>query len=177
MMRSIKLDYASSRSPSLLGLAVFVLAFIIAVVGLQRYNSINQQLQAIDSTILHLKKEAGLKEPNKQVKEKSSTELLAKMDNAKKTADFLLIPWGDVFSSLESAALADSALLSVEPDSKKRQLKITAEAKNKQVMFNYMQRLEATPKLSGVYLLKHEMLEDVDQHPVRFVLAAKWGAQ
>jgi len=176
-MRSIKLDYASSRSPSLLGLVIFVLAFIVVVVGLQRYNSINQQLLAIDSSLLHLKKESGLQQPNQQVKEKSSSELLAKMDFAKKTADFLLIPWGDVFFALETAALADSALLAVEPDSKKRQLKITAEAKNKQVMFNYMQRLEATPKLAGVYLLKHEILEDVDQHPVRFVLAAKWGDQ
>lgn len=176
-MRSIKLDYASSRGPSLVGLVMFALALIAVIAGWQKYNTINQQLQTIDNTMLHLKKESGLKEPNKQVKEKSSTELLAKMDNAKKTADFLLIPWGDVFSSLESASLADSALLSVEPDSKKRQLKITAEAKNKEVMFSYIQRLEATSKLSGVYLLKHEISEDVDQHPVRFVLAAKWGEQ
>jgi len=173
-MRSIKLDYASSRSPSLAGLAIFALALIVVIVGWQRYNTINQHMQLTDQTIQQLKKESGLKEPAQQVKAKSSTELLAKMDNAKKVADFLLIPWGEVFASLESATLEDSALLSIEPDSKKRQLKITAEAKNKDVMFNYMQRLEATPELSGVYLLKHEILEDVDQHPIRFVLAAKW---
>lgn len=173
-MRSIKLDYASSRGPSLVGLVMFALALIAVIAGWQKYNTINRHIQVTDQTIQQLKKESGLKEPIKQVKEKSSNELLAKMDNAKKLADFLLIPWGEVFASLESASLEDSALLSIEPDSKKRQLKITAEAKNKDVMFSYIQRLEATPELSGVYLLKHEILEDVDQHPIRFVLVAKW---
>jgi len=173
-MRSIKLDYASSRSPSLVGLAIFALAIIVLIAGWQKYSTIKYRTQITDRTIQQLKKESGLKEPSKQVKEKSSTELLVKMDNAKKLADFLLIPWGNVFTSLESAALEDSALLSIEPDSKKRQLKITAEAKNKDVMFSYMQRLENTAELSDVYLLKHEILDDVDQHPIRFVLIAKW---
>ena len=174
-MRSIKLDYASSNWPSLAGLVIFALSLIVFIIGWQRYGSINQSMLLADQTIQKLKKESGLKEPAVQVKAKSSSELLAKMDDAKKVADFLLIPWGDVFASLESASLEDTALLSIEPDSKKRQLKITAEAKNKDVMFSYMQRLEDTPELSAVYLLKHEILEDVDQHPIRFVLAAEWA--
>lgn len=88
-----------------------------------------------------------------------------------------MIPWGDVLNSLEASALDDLALLAIEPDAKKRQLKITAEAKNKDILFSYLEKLEASDELANVYLLKHEIVEDVDQHPIRFVAVATWKDQ
>jgi hypothetical protein len=173
-MRAIKLDFVSSNAPSLAGLGVLALALIFIATGWPYYNAVNERMRTIDKQIQQLKNESGFKEPSKQVQKKSSAELLVKMEDARKLADFLLIPWGDVFSALEAVSLEDLALLSIEPDSKKRQLKITAEAKDKDVMFDYIKRLDATSELSDVYLLKHEIMEDVDQHPIRFVVVAKW---
>jgi hypothetical protein len=176
-MRAIHLDFASNRKPSLLGLVMFVFALLVLMMVWQRYTYINQQLLTLDQSIQELKERKGLKTAEPKLQAKSSADLLAKIEEAKKLASFLMIPWGDVLNALESSALDDLALLAIEPDAKKRQLKITAEAKNKDVMFSYLEKLEESSELANVYLLKHEIFEDVDQHPIRFVAVATWKDQ
>jgi nitrate reductase NapAB chaperone NapD len=143
----------------------------------QRHHNINQQLVMLNQSILQLKASKGLQPAEPELQAKSSADLLAKIEEAKKLANFLMVPWGDVFNALEASALNDLALLAIEPDAKKRQLKITAEAKNKDILFSYLEKLEASDELANVYLLKHEIVEDVDQHPIRFVAVATWKDQ
>lgn len=173
-MRAIQLDFASSRKPSMQGLLMFALALLALMMVWQRHTHINQALLTLDQSILELKERKGLKPAEPQLQAKSSADLLANIEEAKKLASFLMIPWGDVFNALETSALDDLALLAIEPDAKKRQLKITAEAKNKDIMFSYLEKLEGSDELANVYLLKHEIIEDVDQHPIRFVAVATW---
>ena len=173
-MRAIHLDFASSRKPSMLGLVMFALALLLLTIIWQRHSHINQELLTLDQSILELKERKGLKPAEPQLQAKSSADLLANIEEAKKLASFLMIPWGDVFNALETSAIDDLALLAIEPDAKKRQLKITAEAKNKDIMFSYLEKLEGSDELANVYLLKHEVVEDVDQHPIRFVAVATW---
>ena len=173
-MRAIQLDFASSRKPSMLGLLMFALALLALMMVWQRHTHINQALLTLDQSILELKERKGLKPAEPQLQAKSSADLLANIEEAKKLASFLMIPWGDVLNALEASALDDLALLAIEPDAKKRQLKITAEAKNKDILFSYLEKLEASSELANVYLLKHEIVEDVDQHPIRFVAVATW---
>jgi hypothetical protein len=173
-MSAIHLDYALSRKPSVLGLVMFALALLALLTIWQRHHNINQELVMLDQSILQLKASKGLQPAEPQLQAKSSADLLDKIQEAKKLASFLMIPWGDVLSALEAAALNDLALLAIEPDAKKRQLKITAEAKNKDILFSYLEKLEASDELANVYLLKHEIVEDVDQHPIRFVAVATW---
>ncbi len=176
-MRAIQLDFASSRKPSMLGLVMFALALLLLTIIWQRHTNINQELLTLDQSIQELKERKGLKPAEPQLQAKSSADLRANIEEAKKLASFLMIPWGDVFNALETAALDDLALLAIEPDAKKRQLKITAEAKNKDIMFSYLEKLEESDELANVYLLKHEIVEDVDQHPIRFVAVATWKDQ
>ena len=176
-MRAIQIDFASSRKPSMLGIAMFALALLVLTIIWQRHADINQQLLTLDQSIQELKERKGLQPTEPQLQAKSSADLLAKIEEAKKLAGFLMIPWGDVFNALETAASDDLALLAIEPDAKKRQLKITAEAKNKDILFSYLEKLEASDELANVYLLKHEIVEDVDQHPIRFVAVATWKDQ
>jgi len=176
-MRAIHLDYASSRKPSLAGQVIFAIALLAMMTIWQRHTDINQQLLTLDQSIQQLKALKGLQPAESQLQAKSSADLLAKIEEAKKLAAFLMIPWGDVLNALEAAALNDLALLAIEPDAKKRQLKITAEAKNKDILFSYLEKLEASNELTNVYLLKHEIVEDVDQHPIRFVAVATWKDQ
>lgn len=176
-MRAIQLDFASSRKPSMLGLLMFALALLALMMVWQRHTHINQALLTLDQSILELKERKGLKPAEPQLQSKSSADLLANIEEAKKLASFLMIPWGDVLNALEASALDDLALLAIEPDAKKRQLKITAEAKNKDIMFNYLEKLEVSSELANVYLLKHEVFDDVDQHPIRFVAVASWKDQ
>jgi NADH:ubiquinone oxidoreductase subunit D len=174
MMHPISLDYISNRKPSLVGMVVLVVS-VILLIGLTKFNfELQQQIRRLDQSIQELKITHGLNKESHKPQPKSSAEQLEKIEEAKKLAAFLMIPWGDLFNALEGASLEDVAILSIEPDSKKRELKINAEAKNVKVMFSYLERLEASHDLVNVYLLKHEILEDVDQHPIRFMVMANW---
>jgi len=173
-MRALNLDYVSTRTPSIPGLLVMIAALITIVSAWLFYQQAQQQTKLLDQQLQHVRELSGIKLSEAPVQKKSSAELLNQIEQARKMADFLLVPWGQVFTALEIAALDDAAVLAIGPDSKKRQLKITIEAKNQDVMFDYIHRLETTPQLSDVYLLKHEIMEDADQKPIRFVVVAKW---
>ena len=173
-MRAISLDYSASDMPSLAVLGMFLIACTAAILSWHYFFTLDQQALKIGTAVVQARTAAGLGKTEGHQQVKSSPAAVAAMQQARQTADFLLIPWGSVFAALEMSAVNDIALLSIEPDAKKKQLKIVVEARNEKVMFGYMERLEATPQLSDVYMLKHEILQDVAQQPLRFVLAASW---
>ncbi|WP_148415776.1 hypothetical protein [Noviherbaspirillum massiliense] len=86
----------------------------------------------------------------------------------------LTMPWEQMFSTFELATSKDIALLSMEPDPKKKMVRVTAESKTTQAMLAYIRRLEKSVLLDDVVLLKHEVqLKDPEQ-PVRFVVTSAW---
>jgi len=174
MMHPIWLDYASGRKPSMLGITILAISVILLISAAQFNHTLQQQVLELDQSIQRVKTSRGLNKEAPKTQAKSSADLVAKIEEAKKLAAFLMIPWGDLFTTLEGAALDDVAILSIEPDSKKHELRINAEAKNTVLMFSYLERLEASHHFLNVYLLKHEILDDQDQHPIRFMVVANW---
>ncbi|WP_018989396.1 PilN domain-containing protein [Aromatoleum toluclasticum] len=83
-------------------------------------------------------------------------------------------PWQALFATLESLASDDVALLSLTPDARKGQLRITAEARDLGAMLAYHRKLEDTAVLRDVSLVNHEFAEQVQGRPVRFSLVASW---
>lgn len=83
-------------------------------------------------------------------------------------------PWQALFVALEGLASDDVALLSLTPDARKRQVRITAEARDLGAMLAYHRKLEGTPALRDVSLVSHEFAEQVQGRPVRFSLVASW---
>lgn len=80
--------------------------------------------------------------------------------------------WDLVFLALESARSPDVALLAIEPDAAKSLLRVTAEAKGKREMLAYVARLHAAQPLEQVMLESHEVLVQVPEKPVRFIVSA-----
>lgn len=85
-------------------------------------------------------------------------------------------PWGELFATLEKADSRDVALLAFTPDPARGQIKIYAEARNLGAMLAYHRRLEGGA-LRQVALVEHDMKEENGSAPVRFHIAANWGAQ
>lgn len=83
-------------------------------------------------------------------------------------------PWQQLFAMLEAMPQEDVALLSLTPDARKGQVRISAEARNLEAMLQYHQRLERSDELSDVSLLNHEVVAGQAEHPVRFNLTATW---
>ncbi|MBE3028108.1 hypothetical protein GQ37_020995 [Janthinobacterium sp. BJB1] len=89
----------------------------------------------------------------------------------------LNLPWRDLQDALASATPPAIALLALEPDARKRVLKITAETTGSDAMVAYIAQLKQQELFgSRVQLLRHEINALDPNHPLRFQLEARWGA-
>ena len=88
----------------------------------------------------------------------------------------LNLPWRDLQDALASATPPAIALRALDPDARKRVLKITAETTGSDAMVAYVAQLKQQ-ELFGtrVQLLRHEINELDPNRPLRFQLEARWG--
>jgi len=69
------------------------------------------------------------------------------------------------------------ALIALEPDPRKRSLKITAETRTSDEMVDYVAALKEQESFSGVILTRHEINDADPNRPLRFQLEATWLAR
>lgn len=84
----------------------------------------------------------------------------------------LALPWGGLIVLLEEASTADVALLTLQPDAEQRVLRLSGEARDREAMFEYLQRLSAAPALAEVHLVSHQVQRDAAGHPIQFSVQA-----
>jgi Tfp pilus assembly protein PilN len=87
----------------------------------------------------------------------------------------LNLPWRDLAAALADATPASIALLALEPDAKRRTLRISAEAKNSDDMLAYITRLQAEEWFTSVVLMRHEVMQEDPNRPLRFQVSVQWG--
>jgi hypothetical protein len=88
-------------------------------------------------------------------------------------------PWTRLLAELEAASRDSNgqvAVLSIEPDAAKHQVRISGESADLPLALAYVQRLQASPLMRYPMLDSHEVRSDDPQHPVRFALTAEWRA-
>ncbi|MDL2356071.1 MAG: PilN domain-containing protein [Pseudomonadota bacterium] len=88
----------------------------------------------------------------------------------------LNLPWRDLHDAVAAATPAAIALLALEPDPRRRSIKITAEAKTSDDMIAYVEQLKQQPLFADVALLRHEINATDPNRPIRFQLDAEWSA-
>ncbi len=84
----------------------------------------------------------------------------------------LTLPWGPLVRALERSASRDVALLQLQPDAQSRVLKLTAEARNREAMFDYVRRLAASGPVAEAHIVSHQVQKDDPQRPIQFALQA-----
>lgn len=89
----------------------------------------------------------------------------------------LNLPWRDLYDMVRAATPASVALLALEPDAKRRTLRLTAEAKTSDDMFAYVGKLQEQAWFTNVVLTRHEVAEQDPNRPLRFQISAQWGGQ
>ncbi|MGB2815713.1 MAG: hypothetical protein WBA53_18515 [Burkholderiaceae bacterium] len=83
-------------------------------------------------------------------------------------------PWDRTFSALEAADQPGVALLAIDPDPRRDELRIIAESKDMTGMLAYLDQLRAQPAFGDVALQQHEVRMDDPGRPIRFTLLAQW---
>jgi Tfp pilus assembly protein PilN len=173
-MRALNLDFRRRESEaSWPGIALLVVALAGAVVTGNQYLEQADELAAAKASIRD-SAAATRKNAKATIASGDPQALAAELKHAGEILLQLTLPWGELFTSTESAGTPDVALLSIESDTDKRRVKITGEAKSLESILDYLRYLEARPELADVYLQSHELQKQDPQQPVRFVLNAEW---
>src|SRR5262249_8208967 len=73
-----------------------------------------------------------------------------------------------LIGAIEGAATRDVAILQLQPDAEHSVLRLTAEARNRDAMFEYLKRLGAARELTNVVLVSHQGQKDEPQQPIQF---------
>jgi len=89
----------------------------------------------------------------------------------------LNLPWRDLYDTVRAATPASVALLALEPDAKRRTLRLTAEARTSDDMFAYVGKLQEQAWFTSVVLTRHEVAEQDPNRPLRFQISAQWGGR
>ncbi len=175
-MRALDLDFRRTKGKVLWpGFALLACSLTVAIVSAQQYQQLAEASEQAQASLTK-RSAAARRQVAAQHVEVDLAQFERDLRRARDAAAALKQPWGDLFVSVEAANIPTVALLSIESDSDKRQLKISAEAKDLQSMLDYVRALSEQPKLVNTFLLSHHVQQQDPQHPVRFVLASRWDS-
>lgn len=174
-MRSLLLDYQNNRrKPGWPDLALLGAGLVAAM--LLGFNYVNTffKVNTIETqqSALERKSTRGVTDP--RLASLDAQQLRTEIKQANDVLAQLALPWESLFKDIESSPQNPVALLAIEPDSEKRVIKITGEARNFDAMLGYIQFLQKKESLTGVYLQSHQIELRSAEKPVRFVLLASW---
>ena len=168
----MRLDFAATESgASWSGILMLVLGLAAAGLIVGDYQRLLASAERIEAELGRLSAPRRGAEPARDARKQGEA-----VARSNEVAHELSRRWDRVFLALESAKAPDVALLAIEPDPRKGVLRVTAEAKGKNAMLDYVNRLQAAQSLQRVMLESHEVLSQVPEKPVRFVVTASWVA-
>ncbi|BCX67326.1 MULTISPECIES: pilus assembly protein [Pseudomonas] len=174
-MRALMLDFQPRHRSTPLGWSLLAGGVVLALtcVVIQQHLSVEaeQQQGHLQTTQRVLTGDTGTKVSLTPAETREQAQNLAEM---RKVSQQLRRPWERLFATLEAMPRENIALLTLTPDARKGQVRISAEARDLEAMLDFHQRLEATDELSDVSLLSHEIVANVPEQPVRFNLSATW---
>lgn len=173
MRNAIQLDFSGAR-PALSLAGGLLLAFGVLAAGavLLEYRNITQHRAGLEFKLAALAHaEAASAAP---AETPADVRLALGVEQA---ASDLATPWTLLLAELEQASKdsqGEVALLGVEPDHAKHNVRVSAEARTMKLALAYVERLQASRSLSYPMLDRHEIRADDAQHPVRFELTGEW---
>jgi hypothetical protein len=168
----MRLDFAATESgASWSGLLMLVVGLAAAGLIVGDYQRLLASAERIEAELGRLSAPRRGAEPARDARKQGEA-----VARSNEVAHELSRRWYRVFLALESAKAPDVALLAIEPDPRKGVLRVTAEAKGKSAMLDYVDRLQKAQSLQRVMLESHEVLSQVPEKPVRFVVTASWVA-
>jgi hypothetical protein len=172
MRNAIQLDFSGARPAlSLVGGIFLAVGIVAAGFVLFEYRDITQHRAGLELKLAALARADALANP---VETPADARVAVSVQQA---ATDLATPWTLLLAELEQASKdsqGEVALLGVEPDHGKHNVRVSAEARTMQLALAYVQRLQASRSLSYPMLDRHEIRADDAQHPVRFELTGEW---
>jgi hypothetical protein len=122
--------------------------------------------------VARLETQSGLVAPERPAKPIPREKMEEEARNAEAVVRQLTLPWASLIGTIEQAATRDVAILQLQPDAETRLLRLTAETRHREAMFDFVRRLGAAQGLADVHLVSHQVQREDPQRPVQFSIQA-----
>ncbi len=174
----IDLDYQrrARRFPWRGGL-LLVLALVALGLAGEYYRGLDEQIADWQARVQRLEQAAQPRRAAVPGPGREGRDLAPEIAQANEVLRQLALPWDRLFKAVELSLSEDVALLAMEPDAVKGQVRIGGEAKDVVAMLDYLTRLQGHQEFGGVYLQSHQVRQQEAEKPVRFVLTASWRSE
>ncbi|MGH8736405.1 MAG: hypothetical protein ACREVC_03485 [Burkholderiales bacterium] len=164
----LELDYvAAPRRPRWPGMLMLVAGLAFAAYSVGRYRAALEALSALEPApdLTGYERAPASSDDRRREQERRAESVVRRLG----------LPWAPLLEAVEAASGGDVALLRMQPQADSHSLLLTAEAKTKDAMLDYLRRLSASPLLFEVRLTGHRVRDDEPAHPVRFDVRASFG--
>lgn len=104
-----------------------------------------------------------------------SQEIRQEIKKASEIMGQLNLPWESFFNAIEFAANKEVALLSLQPNVANQNIRINGEAKNIDVLLDFVEALERENVFEEAHLLNYKIKQDSPQRPFIFLITATWN--
>jgi hypothetical protein len=163
----LDLDYiAPPHRPLLPGLAVLAVALIAAGVLVERYRDVKLELQRIEA------RQGLLGSDRRPARALTGERLEEEAKSAEAVLRQLVLPWGAIIRTVEEASMPEISILQMQPDAQQRLLRIGAEARSDEAMFEYARRLAAAEAVADAHVMSHQVQMEDPQRPIQFTVQA-----
>jgi len=175
MKRALELDFVCRpRRLRRLGVVLLLASMATAAYLGQAYLELKGDLSAWEAKWRSLQKTQRVAAEPDHGKKMEGQQLQAELKIAGRVIERLSTPWDRLFQEVEGSIGEQVTLLSVEPDTEKRELRIVAEAKNLAAMLEYVKGLRNIALFRDAHVLSHQVQQQDPQRPVRFVVSVQW---
>lgn len=171
-MKPVRIDFSGVR-PATSGwaLTLFALGAVLCIAAVWRVNAFSLREARVNADLARARAALTARKPPAaapvNLPEARVTAINAAIVQ-------LNLPWQALFESMEQAKPKNIALLSLEPDGKKRILRVLAESKQADDMLDFVRVLREQPRFADATLTRHEINLQDPNRPLRFTIEVSW---
>jgi len=173
-MNILRLDYQQDLARRWPGPLLLVAALGGLALAMVYYLDLNARAASWEDRLEQVARSQGMSPLAGRGGQHESDDMAVQVSRANEVLHKLTLPWNALFRAVESAAGKDIALLAMEPNLEKNQVKISGEARDFAALLNYITHLEEQAVFGPVYLQGHQVQQQDPDKPVRFSLLAVW---
>ena len=171
-VKPVRIDFSGTRpAPSGWGLVLFAIGIAACTAATWRLSELSVREARAVADVDRARTRMTIRQPVEPARTSLPETQVTAINSA---ITQLNLPWLALFESLENVKPKNIVLLSLEPDGKKRVLRILAEAKQADDMLDFVRLLRAQPQFSDAVLLKHDTNLQDPNRPLRFLVEAWW---
>ena len=173
-MRRLSLDYQrNEKRVGWLGLGLLFLGLLAATEIASQYLALSGEVTRLEARNALSERTAKRRLPAPKVRGDSAQTAL-QVRQANDVLAQLATPWDNLFRAVESVDSQAVALLAIEPDLQRSQVRISGEAKDYESVLAYVRYLGDKPAFTDVFLQSHQTQQQRPERPIRFALTATW---